>query len=351
MNNSDVPNGKTPASARSVRLPPFLCTIAVAAAICGYCAGQFIGQVVRPGELSQARQLARDGILDEAVTAYHKHLDQHPGDHAVRLELALLLQDQDEDAALKELRQIPANAPEHLTAARYVAGISLKLQRDYDAIAPLELLEAKFPNDAGVQQALAEIYFRRRDYDLSLEHAQRFRTLKPDSTDACLLIAEASDGLGRSADMIEPLEAALRIDQSLPQAHLNLAFAYEAAGQPEQALPHVRWFLERYPRSVAAHKILTMVERGRGQYDEALLAAQAGRKLAPRNLDLAILEAEILLYLRRPAEAYDVLNALTDDWPRERRLVTPLLRAAVMCRKTERVRELQSLMQELDAKQ
>ena len=330
--------------------PYFLITL-IAAVVCGIFSGRILIERWRVNDLNVAREQVQQGSTDDAILTYQRYLRRLPQDDTARLELARLQQRRDPVGALHELRLIPPESPEHMTVARYVASLSLTLDRDYDAIAPLEYLQTKFPKDAGVQQALAEIFFRQRDFEKSLEHARRLQSLKPESVEACLLIAESSDGLGRTEDMIEPLEAALRISTELPQAHLNLAFAYETVGRSKEAMPHIHWFLDRYPTSVAAHRILATAERSQGHYDEALAAALAGRKLAPRSLELAILSAELQLYLRQAEAAYETLNEFVDEWPRERRLLTPLLRAAVLCRKAERAQELQLLLQQIEAKQ
>ena len=321
---------------------------------CLLLAGVFVGRAFcqwnRTNDLTLARKLAEDGSVDAAVEAYRRHLSNSPTDHSVRLELATLLQRRNPEGALVEFREIPPGTPEHLSAARYVASISILLERDQDAIAPLELLSARFPDDTGAQLALAEIFFRQRDYEKSLELSRRLFGLKPDSIEACLLMAESSDSLGHVVDMIEPLEAALRLSDDLPQAHMNLAYAYESAGEAEKAAPHVLWYLKRYPTSASAHRLLAMVERSRGRFDEALTAAQEGLKLAPESPELAILTAELLLYLHHASEAYEMLSNFAQNRPREQRLLAVLLRAAVLSGKTEEAKDLQMKLQKIQAK-
>ncbi len=317
----------------------------------GFLAGRLFSDWQRADDRTKARILADEGATDAAITALQRHLSHSPDDFAARLELAQLLQRRKPLEALREFRQIPPSAAEFTSAARAVAGLSMTLERDYDAIAPLASLEEKFPNEAGIQQALAEIFFRQREYEKSLEHARRFRTLKPDSVEACLLIAESSDSLGQMEAMIEPLEWALHLDPEIPHAHLNLAFALQSVGRSEEAFPHVRWFVDRYPSSVAGNRILALVERSRDHDDEALAAAQKASELGPANLDCAILVADMLLYHRRYQEAYDKLDKLAVDWPREPRVLTPLLRAAVLCRKSERVQQLQTVLRQIEGKE
>lgn len=328
----------------------FLAVLALSVA-CGFFAGHWIANSRRTRDLSLAREFVELSESESAVKAYRRYLDRFPNDSAARLELAQLLQRRDPKLALHELRLIDSGTAQFATAARLVAAISLTLQRDYDALGPLIFLESQNPDDAGVQQALAEIYFRRRDFERSLEYSLRCLTLKPDCVEAWLLVAEAKDSLGLTSEMIGPLEAALALDPELPQAHLNLAYALEATGHPDGALPHAQWFVSRFPTSVPAHRILASIERSQGRYQEALESAQAALKLAPKNFECALIAADVLLYLRRPTEAYELLNSLIADRPRERRLLTPLLRAAVQSGQKERVKEIHARLQELETSQ
>lgn len=317
---------------------------------CGLLFGRGLTGWQHRRDLALARTLANQSPIEPAVAAYRRHLERQPDDATARLELALLLRRRDPAGALRALRLIAADSSESLAAARLVAAISVEQERDYDAIAPLKLLAAALPADAGVQQTLAEIYYRAADYERSLEHARRARALKPGNVAVCLLIAEANDDLKRHGEMIEPLETALRLDHELPQAHLNLAYAYELAGRVDEASPHVQWFVQRFPKSVAGNRLLAKVERGCGHYEEALVAARRASELAPMSLDCAIFEAELLLYLRQPSEAYDRLSPFARESTQDRRLITPLLRAAVLCGKHDEARQLQERLRQLETR-
>lgn len=325
-----------------------ICMIALAT---GMVAGRYTFQARFAGEQDFQRKLNGTETTDQVIAACRNHLQSHPHDERARFELAKLLQERDPEQALAELRQIPGTSTEYLTAVRLVASISLALNRDEDAIAPLKLLEKNDANDAGIQQALAEVFYRQRDFEGALQHAQRCRKLQPTNVEIGMLIAEANDNLGRPQEMIEPLEAVLSLDPDLPPAHLNLAYAYEAVGRADEALPHVQQYLKRFPDSVVALRTLASVERGRNRYDEALTAAKAALKRAPKNLECAILAAELLLYQRQAAEAYNLLSGFLSDWSKERRLLTPLLRAAAMSGHAEEARDIQRRIQQIETRE
>jgi tetratricopeptide (TPR) repeat protein len=148
--------------------------------------------------------------------------------------------------------------------------------------------------------------------------------------------------------MIEPLEAALRLDSELPQAHLNLAYAYQLVGRYDAALEHVHWFLERYPQSAAGHRILALVERGRGRHEDALAEIRRARELQPQNLEAALIEGELLLFLHRAGEAYARLDELAPHVGADRRFLTLQLRAAVLSGLGDEAKALQARLSRLD---
>lgn len=321
---------------------------ALVAAFVGMEVGRRIAEWRRLQPLSTARAAVRRHDVAPAIAAYRQFLNIAPGDSAARLELAgLLLKSRRPEDALIELRRIRPESPELPAAGRLVAAISLELGRDYDARGPLEALLERFPKDSGLHQAYSEICYRSRDYELALQHARQCRQLDPTSVASCLLEAEASDSLQRPADMIEPLETALQLDPELPQAHLNLAYALELLGRASDAKPHVDWFLERFPGSVGGLRILALVERSLGHSDIALAAVRRALQRSPDNLDCQLLQAELLLFDRQPAAAYDALKPLDATWGFERRYLTLLLRAAVLSRQTEVSRKLQDRLQRL----
>ena len=245
-----------------------------------------------------------------------------------QVELAERLGSSDPRAALQELRHIAPESKAWLRAARLAAVANLKLGRDYDALSPLRALAAAFPDDAGVHQALAEIAFRAGDYGQALGEAQIARRLAPASTDLCLLIADCLDNQERSGEMVEPLRQALELDPDLLPARLNLAYALERNGRPEEALPHVERFLAAQPESVQGNKVLALVRRRQGRLEEALAAIRRSRRKDSSNVVLAILEAEILLNLTRPGDAFELLSPFDAGWGYEPRFARVFAGAA-----------------------
>lgn len=301
--------------------------------------------------LQQARSWQQAGDLVAAEREYRRYLDYRTDAGDVMMELASQLEPTQPDAALALYRSVPVRSPEFIHAARQVARLCLEQGRDSDAEGALLYLSEKLPTEAGPELALAQLSARRKDYDRQREHAVRCRQRDPERTEAYLLEAEALDDLSRPGEMIEPLEAVLRIDPELPPAHLNLAYALQLLGRNEEALPHVNWFLERHPNSAAGLRILALVERGLGHSEQALHAVRRSLEQNPRSLDAALLEGELLLFLRRPQEAFDRLAPWNEQLPGERRLLNLLIQIAVRLKRPELVEQYRQQVQQLPVTQ
>ncbi len=327
---------------RSVRWLGLVAVLALGGAV------GFQGRIWRTQrDLQQARVSVSRHDVGDATAHFQRHLDRHPEDSAARLEFAIWLSQVDPEAAMQQLRAISPDALELLPAARQLAAIALEMGRDYDAIGPLQLLAERLPNDPGVQLSLAQIRFREHDFDSAFQHARRCFELLPTQVDACLLMAESLDELKRPDEMLAPLEHALQLDPQLPQAHLNLGYALQLAGRNDEALEHVNWFLQRYPNTAAAHRILALIERAEGRPEAALSAVRRALRIQPRNLECVLLEAELLLFLKRADEAFQRTSESVRVLGDERRLLTVQIRAAALSGHRADAQELQTRLSRL----
>lgn len=298
-------------------------------------------------DIQQARTAAKQSRFENATNSFQRHLRKHPEDARARLEFASMLRVVDSEAALRELRLIPSDAPEFLEAARQVSAIALELGRDYDAVGPLLALAERLPSDAEVQFSLAGIRFRERDYEAALQHAQRCRDLRPTHVEAYLFISESLDELKRPEEMIAPLEAALKIDPELPQAHLNLSYALQLVGHNDEALTHVNWFLKRHPNTASALRILALIQRATGHSEDALTSIRKALRIQPRNLECVLIEGELLLFMRRAEEAFQRTTEMVRVLGDERRLLALQVRSAALAGHRDEAQVLQARLTKL----
>jgi tetratricopeptide (TPR) repeat protein len=290
--------------------------------------------------LEHAQQALAAGQTIAAQKGFLNHLRVHPRDWAVRIQLAELLKSGLPDEALQQLRLVPPDAPEFLTAARHIAEICLTTEHDLLAEPSLLALLEVAPEDHGVRLSLAEMYHRTRRPKLALPHAVKASQLRSDRVETLLLLAEIHDDLSRPMDMIAPLQRALEIQPDLFAAHLNLCYALTWVGRWDEARVEARWALERDPRNAAAHRFLALCARGDGDHDIARGEIRESLRLNPDDVESRIVEAELLLFDRQAGEAYERLWPLREKRPSDRRILSLLARAASASGKHDEARTL-----------
>lgn len=300
-----------------------------------------------PTLLETAETSLAIGDNEAAIHALRTYLVRNPGANDVRMKLASLTAASNPPEALDQWRLIPAENAHHVDALRQIALLCLQTGRDDEAENALLALEVAAPDDFAVQLSLAEHYFHQENYKDALPRAMHAATLQPDRANTFLLIAEIRDGLRQKPEMIAPLMKAIELAPDSYEAHLNLAYASHASGQLTQAANAARWCLERNTNEVFAYRILASVARDEGRFDEADTELNKALTLAPRDVDCRILEADLLLYDRKPDEAYQRLKELHEEHRETYRFLGALARAAAASGRIEEARQLHRDLDEL----
>ena len=112
----------------------------------------------------------------------------------------------------------------------------------------------------------------------------------------------------RIAKAKEAAETALRLRPDLGEGHLALAFYhYYSSRDYESAIRELTLAQRALPNESDVASALGMIERRRGRWEESILHLERARQLDPRNISALWNLSETLTYLRRYAEADQVL--------------------------------------------
>lgn len=338
-----IAKANPPSRTRKPRLLTVVFIVALVA-VATFCVRQWY---VSPDFMEQASTALKRGDEAGAVSALRSEIRQNPDSTAAKLRLAKLLQDSRPDEAIEYLRQIPVADPQRENAVQQIAVLCIIHKRTSEAEAALLELAEKSPDSLGPQLSLAELYFENQKPADALPFAIKAASLAPDRAQTFLLLAEIHDEMLHPEKMIEPLQQAIRLDPDSYEAHLNLAYAYDKTGQPALAEEQARWCLGLNTRDVAALRILASAARDLGNFAAARQHLQTASQIEPLNLDCRILEADLLLYERKPQEAYERLRELYDSQQQTVRYLGALARAAASAGKREEARELYERVAEL----
>ena len=297
-----------------------------------------------PDFMQQAFAALKRGDREAAISALRSQIQENPEFTAARLKLATLLQDANPEEAIQCLQQIPSSDLERENAVQKIAVLSILHHRTLDAEQALLELAAKKPDSLGPQLSLAELYFQNQKPQAALPYAEQAARIAPARAQTFLLLSEIHDEMQHPEKMIEPLQEAIRLEPDSYEAHQNLAYAFHKTGDSTGAEQQARWCLNVNSRDVAALRILASVARDNGQFEDAEKHLTAALQVEPRNLDCRILEADLLLYQRKPEVAYERLQELYDAQQDTVRYLGALARAAASAGKREESRKLHQKM-------
>jgi Flp pilus assembly protein TadD len=168
----------------------------------------------------------------------------------------VLLQAGRTDEAIEHFRRAiairPANDPAHFNL-----WTALERQGRVDELAAALRTGAETLTDRPEPRAkLANLYFRRHEYDAALPWYESALALRPDDAEARAGLAGALYALGEREKAIAQARRALESNPNCTAARLNLALALRASNQPEQAAAQLGELLRIDPENVRARELL-----------------------------------------------------------------------------------------------
>jgi TolB-like protein/Tfp pilus assembly protein PilF len=121
-----------------------------------------------------------------------------------------------------------------------------------------------------------------RHYDEGLAQAERALELEPTSADVIYNYATILLFIGRGEEAIPFFNSAIRLNPKPPNKYIrHLASAYRDTGRYEEAIALVKKAIDREPRDIISHIILTATYGMAGRDEEARAAADEILKINP----------------------------------------------------------------------
>jgi choline-sulfatase len=143
-----------------------------------------------------------------------------------------------------------------------------------EALRRLEALTQKDPQNPAVYVTLSSVHDRRKDYEAAIRAAKR----------------------------------AVALDAQSAVAVLNLAFAFHAAGRPDEAAAGFERVLSLDPENLKALLVLGEIHQARGDREKAFAFYQRAVAVAPRLARARISLGSVALELKRPDVAEEALK-------------------------------------------
>lgn len=159
----------------------------------------------------------------------------------------------DYDQAISFLKQIVANDKADYQA-QSILGTLLASQGKYDEAeqAYLAVLSAK-PTFAPALLDFGRLRLRQKKFAEAIDHLTRLVGLQPDSGEGNLLLGDAYAQMNQTAQAIPYLHSAANL--GYPEAHLRLAWIYDAVGSKDKAALEYEEFLKKKPNYPERQKL------------------------------------------------------------------------------------------------
>lgn len=275
------------------------------------------------------------------------YLQQNPDDEFAHFQLAQLIQERAPFQALENYSHITEQNPHYFEAQEAVANIAQAQNLPEKAKPALMKLIREYPEEPRYQQQLARLLYETGDYQRALPYAVRSIELGQKQAADYLLVAEILRRAGRTSEMIAPLKEALFLEPDSYDAHQNLAYASLYTGDLKTAEREANWCLKQQPQSSTMLRYLAMIERSRGNRQQALAYIDQALKREPHDIENLLLKADLLIYQRQGQQAYDLLKPFYSEHQQDRRYISALARAAGSIGKREEALKLQQQNQAL----
>lgn len=221
-------------------------------------------------------------------------------------------------------RDILKRDPEHVEAARLLAGIAAKNEKYQDAEVFLLRAIANAPDYGRAWADLTNVQRELEKIDEATESARQVLRLGPDRADAHMLYASVAGMAGRHEEAIESYRNALRIDGSRAGAMTSMAHHLKTLGRQDDAIAKYRESIAARADHTEAYWSLANLKTFR--FDDAEIDAM-GTLLADETLkdesrvhlhnalgfahearedyELAFRNFELCNTIRRKSESYD----------------------------------------------
>ena len=158
------------------------------------------------------------------------------------------------------------------------------------------------PYFSEAELVLADLYYKREEFDMSLEYARRVHEREPENVRALMIMGNNLLAQGRYPDALNQFKTAQRLYPEGIPPYYYMAVATELSPQKEKAIPLYQSLLIREPHLVDATLRYTRLLIQMGKFEMAKQAIEEGVQRNPRNSYLLHLLGE-LYYTANDREA------------------------------------------------
>ncbi|MEM7561834.1 MAG: tetratricopeptide repeat protein, partial [Pseudomonadota bacterium] len=253
------------------------------------------------------------GIPEDGLLAYETLIDSHPENYEIRLKIANDIYDlEDYPAALSHFEAVFAVEPGNGQAAVGKARALLQLDRDDEAKAIAVKLSGKKETKGEGYYLLGKIAAKKGKNKEAVLRLTRAGKDTPENTDAWISLANAYVDINQQSKAVKSLSQGIK--------HNPEAFElFQLAGKIElerEKFPEANAFLDSAvvlnPASLNARKYYARGLFATRNYRSAATHAEAAAKIAPDDIDVLVLQADIANQQGKTGSAIEFLKTAID---------------------------------------
>ncbi|MDL2266648.1 tetratricopeptide repeat protein [Desulfovibrio sp. OttesenSCG-928-G15] len=271
--------------------------------------------LIKPGEpdliLQSADLRFLTGKKEEGLQMLTGFLEAHPDADAIRVRLASI--DADSGNFDKGLALLDAAPQKNAVLQLHKASILGRAGKTDEAVKALKELAANASAGREADDArfgLVEIYLQQNKEDEALAELDAILAKNPDNVDAYSLRGRIYFTKQRFIDAISDLEKAHLEQPANHYVSLALADAYNASGNPSRAEEIIGEIIRMEPRFSQAYLTLSNLYLMQERPEAALMTLDIGKTSAPDDASIPFAEADILTVLGRFDKAAEALEPL-----------------------------------------
>ncbi len=239
----------------------------------------------------------------------------------------LLEQQEDPEAALNDLEQALALAPDSAPAHMYLARAYLALGQDEEALRAAETAHQLDLTLVPAYRTLGMVYASLGRMEDALGVLQTYALYEPDDAEALVTLGKAYYATGDHEAAVEALSRAVKINNKIGDIYLYRGLAYIGVGDGDAAAYDLKTALRYYPDSFEVSLGLARAYMLQEHYGDAYLQLERSDSLAESDAQ----KARVYYWRALALEELKKFSAAQEDWERLLALpasaMTPEMRA------------------------
>ncbi len=277
--------------------------------------------------LDYANYLRDLGHLKKAVKYYKKCIALNPKNALALFNMGgvFLRLDKTEEGFSCLARALSLN-PDSEVLYENFARLAIDSGRLAEAVAPLELCSARFPQNRICPGILAEIHFKLKQYGQAIKWASKALLLDPNWISVRLIKAHSEFSAGLLSDAEASYRGVLELDPANLDGLMNLASLAEHRGDLTQLESLLREVMNHHPDHPWALKRLAVIQSQRCPDQSAMTLMERAFQANPKDTECLLLLGYLYERNAGPERAIQLYERIQNETPKWTRLAGEKIR-------------------------